>query len=88
MTYRVILAPRARRDLDKIPPRIVGAIVAFMFGDLAAHPHRVDKPLRFDLEGAMGARRGPYRLIYDVDDAEQIVLVLRIAHRSEVYRPD
>jgi mRNA interferase RelE/StbE len=31
-------------------------------------------------------RVGDYRIIYEVDDAEDQVLVLRIAHRREAYR--
>lgn len=31
-------------------------------------------------------RIGEYRIVYAIDDAEQIVLVARIAHRREVYR--
>jgi mRNA interferase RelE/StbE len=31
-------------------------------------------------------RVGDHRIVYAVDDAEQIVLVARIAHRREVYR--
>lgn len=31
-------------------------------------------------------RVGDYRIVYAVEDAEQIVLVARIAHRREVYR--
>ncbi|MEO8750453.1 MAG: type II toxin-antitoxin system RelE/ParE family toxin [Allobranchiibius sp.] len=32
-------------------------------------------------------RVGDYRIIYTIKDTELIVLALRIAHRSEVYRP-
>jgi mRNA interferase RelE/StbE len=31
-------------------------------------------------------RVGDYRILYEVDDAARQVLVLRIAHRREVYR--
>lgn len=31
-------------------------------------------------------RQGDYRVVYAVDDAEQIVLVFKIGHRREVYR--
>jgi mRNA interferase RelE/StbE len=31
-------------------------------------------------------RVGDYRIVYAVDDAEQVVIVARIAHRREVYR--
>ncbi len=31
-------------------------------------------------------RQGDYRVVYSVDDAQRIVLVVKIGHRREVYR--
>ena len=70
----------ARRDLQRIPPRIVHAIVEFVFGDLAAFPRRFGKPLQRELEGLFGARRGPYRILYSIDDVVNRVEIP--AHRS------
>ena len=40
------------------------------------------------LQGRDGyrVRVGDYRIVYDLDDGALIVLVLRVAHRREVYR--
>jgi mRNA interferase RelE/StbE len=32
-------------------------------------------------------RVGDYRIVYAVDDDERLVIIARIAHRREVYRP-
>ncbi len=77
----------ARRDLQHIPPRIVPAIIEFVFGDLAVAPQRVGKPLERELAGTFSARRGPYRVLYVVDEEAKLVTLLRIAHRADVYRP-
>jgi mRNA-degrading endonuclease RelE of RelBE toxin-antitoxin system len=53
---------------------------------MAANPRRLGKPLRFELEGCLAARRGPYRIVYRIDDATRTVAVLAVAHRAEVYR--
>lgn len=87
MAYDVQLAGPARRALQRIPPRIVSAIVEFAFGDLAREPHRVGKPLGRELTGLFGARRGPYRLLYRIDDEAERVYVLHVDHRADVYRP-
>lgn len=68
------------------PPRILPAVMEFMFGALAENPYRVGKPLRFDLEGLHSARRGPYRLIYEIDDTTETVNVVRVSHRADAYR--
>ena len=88
MSHEVVVTATARRDLQRIPPRIVHAIVEFVFGDLAAFPRRFGKPLQRELEGLFGARRGPYRILYSIDDVANRVEILRINHRSDVYRSD
>ncbi len=87
MSHQITFSASATRDLDSIPPRIVSAIVEFIYGDLAAQPHRVGKPLGRELAGSFSARRGPYRVLYDIDDTNQHVNILRVDHRSDVYRP-
>lgn len=86
MPYAVRFAASARRNLQHIPPRIVPAIVEFAYGDLARDPRRVGKPLERELAGTFSARRGPYRLLYRVDDEAARVYILRIDHRADVYR--
>ena len=86
MNFEVSVTAAAQRDLTRIPPRIVPAIIEFMFGDLARAPRRVGKPLRRELEGSFSARRGTYRVLYRIDEEAHRVDVLRIDHRSDVYR--
>lgn len=85
--YQVRVSSAATRDLDAIPPRYIGAIVQFMFGLLATNPHRVGKPLERELEGLHSARRGDYRIIYEIHEDERLVLVARVDHRARIYRP-
>ena len=86
MPYDVRFAASARRDLQRIPPRIVPAIVELAYGDLAREPRQVGKPLERELAGTFSARRGPYRLLYRVDDEAARIYILRIDHRADVYR--
>ncbi len=32
------------------------------------------------------ARRGTYRILYEIDDVERVVRVLDVSHRGDVYR--
>jgi mRNA-degrading endonuclease RelE of RelBE toxin-antitoxin system len=84
--YRTRFTATARRDLDKLPPRVLSAVITFAFGDLARQPRRVGKPLSRELEGQYSARRGPYRLLYRIDDTAATIWVHRVEHRSNVYR--
>jgi mRNA interferase RelE/StbE len=84
--YTTRFTATARRDLDKLPPRILAAVIEFAFGDLAREPRRVGKPLGHELAGQYSARRGPYRLLYRIDDAAGTIWVHRVDHRADVYR--
>ncbi len=85
--YEVRFTGPARRAMGAIPPRIAPAIVEFAFGDLAREPHRVGKRLERELAGLHGARRGPYRILYRIDDEAPVVYVVHIDHRADAYRP-
>jgi hypothetical protein len=60
MAYEVRFTATARRDLHRIPPRILPAIVEFAYGELARQPRRVGKPLERELAETFSARRGPF----------------------------
>ena len=86
MSYEVVFSPTARRELSAVPERVIPAIVEFVYGDLATNPHRVGKPLERELAGLFSARRGSYRILYDIEDETNRVSILRVAHRADVYR--
>ncbi len=58
-----------------------------MLGPLLEDPRRVGKELRRELTGLHSARRGAYRIIYEIDDDRSAIIVIRVDHRSTVYRP-
>ncbi len=76
-------APAARR-LNRLPEAAAAAIIE-TFEAIAANPQRVGERLRFELEGLWSARRGPYRVIYQIDDATRTVTVLAVGHRADIY---
>ena len=87
MTYEIELQPAARRALThELPEGAAAAAWEFVTGPLADNPHRVGKPLRFEFEGYHSARRGAYRVIYQIVEDRVVVLVVRIDHRRDVYR--
>lgn len=85
--FEVNVAASAERQLARLPERVAAAVVEFIVGPLSENPRRVGHPLQRELEGIWSARRGAYRILYEVDDAERVVVVLRIDHRADVYRP-
>lgn len=82
--WRVTVAPSARRQLWRLPQKAAGAIIV-TFDAIAADTRRIDKPLGRDLAGHYVVRRGPYRIIYRLDDQQGMVEIAALAHRSDVY---
>ena len=85
MAYRLQLSPSANRTLTELPERIAAAVVEFMTGALLESPRRVGKPLRRELAGYHGARRGVYRVVYKINDKDGVVEVVRLDYRGHVY---
>ncbi len=85
--YRLVVAPSAERALSRLSAGVAAAVVEFMLGPLVDAPRRVGHPLQRELAGLLAARRGPYRVVYEIDEEQRTVNVLRIDHRTDVYRP-
>jgi mRNA-degrading endonuclease RelE of RelBE toxin-antitoxin system len=85
--YAIAWTGPGRRSLSRLPEKVATSAVEFLYGSLAANPHRVGKPLKLGLDGLHSARRGDYRVIYRIDDQRRQVGVVTIEHRSDIYRP-
>jgi mRNA interferase RelE/StbE len=85
MAYQVLMKPRARRDVEKLPDSIRERIAAAIDA-LADQPRPPGvKKLQGD-ENLWRVRVGSYRLIYEIHDAQLIVLIVRVADRKDAYR--
>jgi mRNA interferase RelE/StbE len=83
--WRVVVMPPARREFDRLPISVAAAVLETLDA-IAENPKRLGKPLMLEHEGRYSARRGPYRIIYELDEAERLVRVIAIGHRRDVYR--
>ena len=86
--YELVVTPPAAHAIQAgLPEAVAAAVIELLTGALITDPHRVGKPLRGDLAGIHSARRGTYRVLYRIDDPDHEVVVLRIDHRRDAYRP-
>lgn len=84
--YRlVVVGPVDRRISEALPEPVAAAVVQFITGDLLSNPKRVGKPLMGPLQGPWSARRGEYRVLYEIDEEGRTVTVVDINHRSDIY---
>lgn len=83
--YAVVLTPAAERDLAKLD-RSARQAAAAALSALALNPR---PPGCVKLAGAPDLWRirfGRYRVVYRIEDARLLVIVVKIADRKDVYR--
>lgn len=83
MSYRLVYTHRAARDIAALDPKTrerVGAQLARYEGD----PLRYAEKLAHSSLGSFRFRIGDYRVVFDVEGEE--IVVLRVGHRREIYR--
>jgi mRNA interferase RelE/StbE len=83
----VALTPEAQRQLSRLPEKIVAAVLEGLYGSIARDPWRVSRPLHDELVGLRVTRRGQYRVVFRIDEAKRLIVVRRVDHRRDVYRP-
>ena len=84
--YEVQTTPEGLRHLQRLPAKTRAAAVEAILGPVAENPRRAGKALAGELQGLYSARRGDYRIIYEILDQEQVVIVHRVQHRGLVHR--
>jgi mRNA-degrading endonuclease RelE of RelBE toxin-antitoxin system len=85
--YEIEITAEGLRHFNRTPEKVRHAALESIFGPIADSPNRIGKPLVGDLKGLWSARRGDYRIIYEVLEDDAIVLIHRVQHRRDAYRP-
>lgn len=83
--YEIRFTPAAARDIRSLPHDVARRVVRAI--DKLAEDPRPNGVRK--LEGSdplYRIRVGDYRVIYDIQDDELLVLVVRTRHRRDVYR--
>ena len=82
MPYRVELAPAAQRDLRGRPQELQARLAMYMKA-LAENPRPAGvRKLRGE-DRTWRIRVGAYRVVYDILDDRELVVVLKVARRNE-----
>ncbi len=84
MVYRITYVTSAAKALRKLDRQIAERILRAI-ENLAEDPRPAGCVMLQGGDGELRVRVGDYRIIYDVEDAELIILILRVGHRRDVY---
>lgn len=82
-----ITGPAARAISGRLPEKIAAAVHEFITTTLLENPHRLGKRLQLPpYDATWSARRGSYRVLYEIDEVNRIVLITAVEHRADAYR--
>ena len=82
--YRIVFRKSVARDLRPIPNRDLRKILATI-ESLSEDP-RPSGVEKLSGQDRYRLRQGNYRIIYEINDKEVVVLVVKVGHRKDVYR--
>lgn len=88
MGWTIDFTPTAERELGKLD-RQTGRRISQYLQELVAtcsDPRQRGQGLTANRTGLWRYRVGDYRVVCEIQDSRLLVLVVRIAHRSEAYR--
>ena len=82
--YKVLVRKSVSKDLDRITKKDVRRIVKAMRA-LSDDP-RPPQSKKLSGDEKYRLRCGRYRIIYEIQDEQLVICVVRIRHRRDVYR--
>jgi len=86
VSYAIRFEPTAQREYLRLPKELRDRIAARV-NALSDDPRPPGaEPLRGKLKGLRRLRVGDYRVSYEADDDRQIVTIVEVGHRRDVYR--
>ena len=83
--YEVLLERRAERDLKKLSQEMFHRIIP-QIKVLSDNPKPAGCRKITGSKNDWRIRIGDYRIIYEIDEKEKAVKVMRVRHRREVYK--
>lgn len=88
MAWKIEFLPEAAKELKKLDRAVAARIIKTLEERIAPldDPRTLGSALTGDHAGYWRWRIGDYRVVARVEDERITVLVVRVAHRREVYR--
>jgi mRNA interferase RelE/StbE len=88
LAWQIEFTPEAEKQLSKIDRQSAKRIVKFLRERIspAENPRTYGKALRGVLREFWRYRVGDHRIICSIQDDRLLILVIRVAHRSDAYR--
>ncbi len=83
MSYRLTYTQKSLKDIAKLD-RIVKKLIAKKLLEFEKDPLKFSEPLKESKFGKRRFRIGDYRVTFDIENRE--IVILRVGHRREIYK--
>ena len=83
--YSLEIKRSAVREIENLSNRKERRLVIDRIANLAVDPHPAGAE-KLAGEDRYRVRQGPYRVVYEIDDSSNVVRIVKVGHRREVYR--
>lgn len=83
--YRLLYVKSAEKELEKLPKNIRTAILK-KIQSLKSNPQPNGSVKLRGTANLYRIRHSDYRIIYSIESGELVILVIKVAHRKDVYR--
>ena len=85
MSYSLSFEPESITDLDNLTQAVRGRILNKIEWLRSNFEQISPLPLTANWSGFYKLRVGDYRVIYEFDVELQVIIIIRVGHRSEIY---
>lgn len=85
MSYKLLIDDKVIKDLKQIDKFWQKKIIEVIKTKLAENPY-IGKPLVGNLSPYYRLRVADYRIVYEINEDEVVVIVVKIQHSKDVYR--
>ena len=83
--YKVEWKEAAEDNLDELPSEIALKVHDRVESHLTQAPKQLGKALVGQYKGLYRYRYGDYRILYEIDTDNRLIIINRIGHRKEIY---
>ena len=84
--YRVLIKSSAAKEIEAVDQKKDRQRIVARIHALADDPRPVGCEKLTGEQGRYRVRIGRYRIVYSIGDEELLIVVVRVAHRKDVYR--
>lgn len=83
--YKTKWEDKAEEDLDQLPSEIALKVHDRVESHLTQLPKQLGKALVGQYKGLYRYRYGDYRILYEIDADNRLIIINKIGHRKEIY---